>query len=106
MADEVWPPLLLDLVEDEPDLPPPLVLLPVLPPPWPVGVPPVEALLVPLAGWELPLLRPEPLVLLPDVPPVEPETLLLMSLALPPPVPAPVPALLLGELLRVSSRLS
>jgi hypothetical protein len=41
---------LLDLDDRPEPFPPPLTLLPVLPPPMPLGVPPVEAELVPLAG--------------------------------------------------------
>ena len=110
----VWLPLFDDLdlppalaeplveLSDVPLTPPPDMLLPVNPPPMPLGVPPVEPELTPKAGWVEPLLEPEPLLLLLLLP----LTLLCTSLGEPPPVPAPMPAVLLGLLLLVSSRLS
>jgi hypothetical protein len=59
----------------------------------PAGVPPVEAELVPLAGWVEPALLPEPPVL---APPDDGEV---------PPVPvAPVPAAALGAVPALSSK--
>jgi len=86
---EVWLPELLDREERPEPRPPPLALV-VLLPPEPLGVPPVEAELVPLAGWVDPLL---------------------VAAALPPPAPgemallpvAPVPAAALGVEPTVSS---
>lgn len=80
------PPPLVPLAE-------PLLLLP--PPPMPVGVPPVEAELVPLAGWVEPALLPEPLLLAPPRPPDDGDVPLV-------PV-APVPAAALGVVPAVSS---
>ena len=106
---ELVEPVLLESVvlPDVPLKPPPDAPPPAEPPPMPLGVPPVEAELVPKAGWVDPLLEPEPALLLPlPLTLLLAPTLLCTSVGDPPPVPAPIPAVLLGVLLSVSSRLS
>ena len=97
LAEEVWLPVLLDLVEP---FPPALALDPVvLPAPLVLLVPVFRLSLLPEP--DMPLAPPPSP---PELPP--PETLLDQPLGLLPPVPAPMPALELGLRLLVSSRLS